>query len=476
MSFKNTHVLAALSIFTLIVFVVIEPSFTKLLHPDSHGYLDFHKSRTAFYPVFLSIIRNLGLGINQIPIIQISIFSLSLYYLLLTISRLINSRLFLIIYVLFLVGNIWIISYHKAILTESIYMSLSMAAMAALINFFLNGSIKYIWIFSFLIGISIGLRPSGVYMIALFPIILFSAINRFKEFKWSWVFAMIIPIVIMHIAEDTLYHRQHGNIERESILPIIVFAKGAMIENNKGFKFHGTHKKILEEYSNEVEIEWGKVRNFVDKIPYFWLKNQTIPNYEIYAQFNLLRDRRNYFSEQAGISSSNLMLELGKQRIFQDSGVNQWLTSGLSNYAASWGLRVTTFPSFVEEYNNWALSHGEIPLSSSIPYLPLKGDLKPSILSKIVFPTLLFTGILSGIIGLIFFTMLILRKKIPLLLMLSGIFSISVHGSLIFTSFINVATPRYTTTQYPILLLLLFLSTIWILTIRKNNQHKNIQN
>jgi hypothetical protein len=51
---------------------------------------------------------------------------------------------------------------------------------------------------------------------------------------------------------------------------------------------------------------------------------------------------------------------------------------------------------------------------------------------------------------------------------LSGIFSISVHGALIFSSFVNVATSRYTTTQFPILILVFFFFFLWATPIVGN--------
>ena len=274
----------------------------------------------------------------------------------------------------------------------------------------------------------------------------------------------IIPIVVAQILELTLYRAYHGDSYRPTIMNIIMFGKGAMV--NGDFEFYGPHKEILHEFSNDLDSEFGQVNVFIDEIPYFWLKNQSLPNYEIYAQFKVLVNKKKEYAEKSGISKDEIMLELGGQRISQEIG--QWVKNSLYYYAGSWGLRVTTFPFFVDEYNDWVLNHPNIPLNDRIPYLPLKGDLKPSIVSLIAFPALLFAGIISGVIGLMFLAVLFLNKKIPLLFMLSGIISIGIHGSLLFSSFVNVATPRYTTTQFPMLVLVFLLMTMWILPIIKS--------
>ena len=449
--------LIGLAVFVFIT-SLLAPSTSTLLHPDSLGYLNFDKYRSALYPVFLDIFIYSGISIEQVPILQIFLFSFSVYYLLRAISRVCNNKLLLSMYVILLVGNIWLISLHKAILSESIYISSNMVAIAALINFFKVKSTKYILIFSLMIGLSIGIRPSGIAMLLIFPFIVIAANNYFKEFRWSWIFALIIPIIVMQLFESVLYRSYHGDSNRESILPVIIFGKGAIVDGS--FKFNGPYKNILEQYSKEIDLEYGEVRSFLDKIPFFWLKNQSLPNYEIYAQFNVLRDRRNYFARMAGVTSNELMMEVGKQRILQ--GINQWIENSLYHYAASWALRVTSFPPFVREYNDWIKVQANIPFNKKIEFLPLKGGKSPSIISMIVFPGLLISGIVSMLIGITFITLLLLRRKMSLMFIFPGLLSIGVHGMLLFSSFVNVATPRYTITQFPVLLLVIVMFLFFI--------------
>ena len=452
--------LVSLAVFVFIISLLTQDP-ENLIHPDSSGYLNFYTYRTAFYPVFLDIFFYLGVSIDEIPIVQSLFFSLSIYYLLRTLYKIYNNKIFLIVYVVLLVGNVWLMSLHGAILTESIYISLNIAAMTALINFFYSGDTRHILIFSLMLGLAASVRPSGVAMFVLFPVVILAASNYLKEFKWSWIFAIILPIVATQILESTLYRGYHGDIKRGSIMPIIIFGHGAMIEGD--FKFNGIHKNVLEQYSKEIDLEFSEVKPFLDKIPYFWLKNQSLPNYEIYAQFKVLKeDRRNYFAEIAGVGRDELLMEIGKQRMLQ--GIDQWIENSLNYYAASWALRVTSFPPFVSDYNTWINDQTSIPFNKKIKYLPMNGK-EPSMISMVAFPGLLISGVISGLIGIMFIVMLLLRKEMPLMFILSGIFSISVHGALIFSSFVNVATPRYTTTQFPILLLALIIFIVFLSSV-----------
>ncbi|MBT4732316.1 hypothetical protein HOB87_10160 [Candidatus Woesearchaeota archaeon] len=458
---RNFFIIGLISF--VFIYSLLTPSVSTLLQPDSFGYINFSNVRTSFYPVFLDIAGYFGVSIEQIPILQVFIFSLSLYYLLITLSSVFKSRLFLFTYVVILMGNVWLVSMHKTILTESIYISLNIMAISSLINFLHYGSTKYILMFSFMLGISMGVRPSGVAMISILPIILLVAYNKFRKIKWSWIVALVVPIIFTQIIESSLYRSYHGSSNRGSILPVIVFGKGAMIKGD--FKFNGPNSKVLDEFSKEIDLEFFKVHEFINEIPYFWLKNQSIPNYEIYAQMKLLKDRRHYYAEKAKTSVDNLIMELGKQRLLQ--GVDQWLINAMHHYAASWSLRVTTFPLFVKKYNDWALNKSYIPFNQKIEYLPLKGDKIPSLISAVVFPGLLIAGILTFVIGLVFIVMLVLKMDIQFSFMLSGLFSVWTHGMLIFYSIVNVATPRYTTSLFPVLLLALMMFFLFILNMIK---------
>jgi hypothetical protein len=450
---SNRYFLFFLTSLLFVAYIYI-PSVAPMIHPDSSGYIEFSSIRTSFYPVFLDIAGYFGMSLNQIQYLQIFIFSLSVFFLLRTLLDLTSRKIIVLLYLLLLIGNIWLVSIHKSILTDSLYISFNLFAVSALINFFLKGSSKYLLIFSIMVGISIGIRPSGIYLLVLIPIIIFSAKKYLGVFRWKWVGLLIIPIIATSIIESTLYYQYHNVDDRVSLLPILVFGKGATM--NGDIEFSGKHKNVLTKYSRAIDSEFGDVAPFLEKIPYFWLKNQSLPNYEIYAQFNVLKHKRENYATEANVSKSELMLELGWQRILKNP--YQWLINSLHHYAASWGVRVSTFPPFVDEYNKWVLEQVEIPLNDSIKYLPLKGDLKPSIVSLIVFPALLFVGIMSGLIGIVFVIMIFTKKELPLLFVLSGLLSLMAHGSIMLSSIINVATPRFSITQIPILTLaLLFL-------------------
>ncbi len=440
------------------VFVFLMPPVIPLIHPDSAGYLNFHEYRSSFYPIFLDVFTYFGFSLENITTIQTLFFVMSLSYLLHSLLNVCKKKIFIVIYVVLLVGNVWVMSYHKAILTESLYITLLMSAFAALINFLHRRSTSDLFLFSLILGVTIAMRPSSMIFIVLLPIIVLIEYNKSRVFEWTLVATLIFPIVFTQLVEGAMYRLYHGDIDRPSIMSVIAFGKGAMMQGE--FEFTGPNKDTLKDMSDEVDNEFSDVPLFVENIPYFWLKSQSLPNYEIYAQFNLLRDKRDYYAAKSNTTKENIMIEFGKQRILQS--LDQWLINSLYYYAGSWGVRSTSFPYFISEYNNWASNENYIPLNETITYLPLKGDLDSSTISMVVFPGLLISGVVSGVVAVIFLFMLLFGKNMSLPFVLSGIFSVSVHSSLIFYSFINVATPRYTMSQFPILLLAFVFLALWV--------------
>ena len=128
MTRDNFFILAL--VFFVFLASILMPSVSTLIHPDSAGYIEFFDYRTSFYPFFLDTVSFIGLTIEYVPIIQVLIFSLSLYFLLKSLLS-ICSKNFLYFYVMILVANIWFISQHKAILTESIYISSIIVSIAS---------------------------------------------------------------------------------------------------------------------------------------------------------------------------------------------------------------------------------------------------------------------------------------------------------------------------------------------------------
>ena len=143
---NNIFIVGLVIIFTIVV--LLTPSIGPMMHPDSSSYLKFSDFRSAFYPVFLDIFRYFGLTLAQIIGLQIFIFSLSVYFLLMALSRICNKKVFILIYIAILSSNIWFTSLHKYILTESIYISLNIVAIAALIIFLFKGATRHIFILS----------------------------------------------------------------------------------------------------------------------------------------------------------------------------------------------------------------------------------------------------------------------------------------------------------------------------------------
>ena len=100
---------------------MLPPPYFPLLEADSAGYLNFIPQRTAFYPIFLRGMTQLGLSLEQITYVQTFLFSLALMTLLAAILRAGVSRVLVLFFAVALEANGYFSSLQRTISSESIF-------------------------------------------------------------------------------------------------------------------------------------------------------------------------------------------------------------------------------------------------------------------------------------------------------------------------------------------------------------------
>jgi hypothetical protein len=149
---RQDFIFVAVCALAYVASVLIIPPYTPLIEPDSGGYIHFLPIRTALYPAFLYICRALGLDLIEITWVQIGIFGLALAYLLTALLRTNFPRLLLGLFVAALAANVLFSSFHRSILTESLYFSLSAVAIGLWIDYFRSRRLNFLILAGFTLG------------------------------------------------------------------------------------------------------------------------------------------------------------------------------------------------------------------------------------------------------------------------------------------------------------------------------------
>jgi hypothetical protein len=170
----------------LLLFLVAAASLLNVLRgldlpvmqPDSTSYLSWSSIRTIGYPAFLSSVEA-TVGLADLPRVQATIFAMALLLLALALRRALGSvvpALFLLVAVGF---NPEVQKYHALVLSESLSISLSLIAFAALAAQRRRDSAALIVLAALAIGLAALVRPV---LLALFwlPV----AVALLGPFRW----------------------------------------------------------------------------------------------------------------------------------------------------------------------------------------------------------------------------------------------------------------------------------------------------
>ncbi len=151
--------LGCAALYLAIVFAV--PSSFPLIEADTTTYIYFTSSRTAFYPLFLWALFELGLHLGQITVVQALLYAAALTVLLAALLRAGVARSLVVAFTLLLAGNSYFSSFHHTIMTESISFTVFALTTAWLIDYLRSGKVGFLALAGLCSGLLIGIRPGS---------------------------------------------------------------------------------------------------------------------------------------------------------------------------------------------------------------------------------------------------------------------------------------------------------------------------
>jgi hypothetical protein len=140
------------------IFALALPPYFSLIEPDSIGYLGLYADRTAVYPRSLLAI---GLDPQQITYVQLLLFALASVPLLLALLRASIPRSLIVLFVVLLGANGYFSSFHRTIMTESLFFSVMVVGIALAIDYLRGGRVEFLADSGLCTGLLIAIRPAG---------------------------------------------------------------------------------------------------------------------------------------------------------------------------------------------------------------------------------------------------------------------------------------------------------------------------
>lgn len=424
---KNIYFNFFLLFFLTNVIINYSFSFFPIIESDSLSYINNENIRLAIYPFIIDLFKgNYDLIIN----FQISFLSLSIVMLIFSLRKIEVNLLFIAIFYILIISNIYYTSFSKTILTEAIYFSVINFSISILLiqNIFDKKIIFFIY--GFLLGFVCSIRHEGI--IISFFLILFLIISEKITAKKKIIF--FLGFFILPVSENYLFYL--NNETRNSVLDRSIFGKVFMLSA------YSHHHNEYSEYLSIFSKESKQINKFLQNVNNPFLKFNLYSDYNVYAQYqikNSLGENDKLIIERYEEEEIKILLNLIKHHplIFFEHT--------LYNYVSLW------MPGGKQIY-----------LNNNFNFLPFLSNLKKTtgninesnlfvLKIGLVFFMILFISFIVGSLLLI----LNFLKRIKISKNCSTAFLI-IHFYLLSISILNVATPRYIMPVYPLILLFIF--------------------
>lgn len=194
-----------------------------IVTPDSAGYLAFAPIRTLGYPAFVAWLGPKGTIVAQPILFGAALAWLGLETLWLTSSLMLAIAVFL---ASILVPDLT--TYHATLLTESVFMSSSMALLAAVVRFERTGAIEAVWMAATAAGLASVVRSTGLAFVPVVPVMVWLGWQRWPASRRARTMgAAVLPLVVLVGGERLLARAVHGE-EVTSLLGRHLFAKAGL--------------------------------------------------------------------------------------------------------------------------------------------------------------------------------------------------------------------------------------------------------
>lgn len=422
--------------------VVWSSPAVPLLEPDSNSYLELSAMRTVGYPLFVSALRSAGLAIESIPYVQLAMFCAGLAFLGWATAQATGRSPWAALLVVGIAANPFVVEYHFKILTESLFMTVTMTVMGLLALYVKSPNRLLLGLAGVAMGLAVAVRPLGY---AFLPLLLLAALlaprvglrERGLEFG-----AGLLAALALIAAESFVYHAHFGP-ERSSLAPRHLFAKAALVENrapNPYPREDGRHA-VWQALTDDA----GDVRELVREAPSFAAAAHLLSSYEIYFQYRYALERLAEAATALGQTADAVQREVALRLLVGAP----WQYVGLvgHEYRRMWTLFAASHPNEVERLTAYLDAHRPLPLEGAGG--TLDGPIVPSRLAILVQPSIQAVG-LAGI-AIIGFALerLVRKRRLSPALATAALLVLMVNGNYLLVALTAIAQPRYTLAMWP---------------------------
>ncbi len=434
---RGAAAVAPVAIF-LAVYSIYWPPDVPLIGPDSESYLDFSAIRSGGYPFFLDVIKLFISDESHYVIVQYVLYGLSVLVFAWQLFKTERNFLFCSIVEVGLLANWEVNRYHFSIITESLFMSVSVCFLAAALANLRTGSLRSLAAASGAAAVCLTVRLTGLAFIAALLILVFAAPRASSLVRWL-IFA-ILPIVIVLGAEN-VYHSAYHPGPRQTQLYTQLIGKAGMISISHPEQAIDAASPTDKPLQQALEYQLAPVRKLLADAPNLATRCRLEVWYELFVEFEFAPNERAAV-EAADGREGLTRAALARLRL----GVPDYLRLTGDHLFCLWTVWAT------ENSEKAALAayldaHKPLPFADRV--LPPMEKSRTPPFPLIVRGTAAAIATLLAVGSILLFVGLCRRRPLSLALKLGGICGVIVHSGLILSALGSVGIPRYTIGLWP---------------------------
>lgn len=431
-----------------LVVMVMFPIDTPITQPDSAGYIAFSALRTPGYPLVIWIVEAISGHYKNVVYFQVFFYCICVGYLSYTILSTSKSILLAYFICFFIIINPELNKYHFIVLTESLFISLTILICAEIIRIAYRFSTWRFVSLGLLIGFSISIRPIGYAFIPLIPIIFWVYFPVFLQKPKRILMSFLIPFTTILAIDTFIYSSQHG-LPKKSLLAITAYGKAGLL-NTDGSNPYSQEDPIYYVWQ-KLEDDVRPVRKLIQDAPSFAERNFLTKAYEVFLEFQFGNNEIGDAANASGADRLDVMKEVAFSRIYAAPG--DYIKLSLNHYFGLWTIYGATHPSTVDRLNAYIIDNEPLPLAAASGYVT--SDIKPQKIAAIAQPVFHGFGILS-LFAAILMGFAVISKRIKPALIIAGLTALMVHGNYLLVALTGIGIMRYTLAMWPGIIVSIF--------------------
>lgn len=431
-------VLLALALTAALFFIA--PS-AAIVEADTQAYLDFAPVRSAGYPAFLYMV-----GASAAPLVQMFAFGLASLALSLAVARLTGQRWLAAVCLVALFANPETNKFHWTLLSESLFISLNVAMLAASMMFIVGRRLHWAVVAGVFAGLAVATRPSAL------PLILAVVVTLLllKPFKLKPALAAFAAAALVIAAERAASVTIHGP-SLTSLSGRHLFAKAALIEapvsRRNGFG------PVENRLADAIERDYQPVRDLLREASGTAAAAPLLSYYEVCLQWSC----RARLGLNDAPKTEGALKAVALDRIQKNPA--GYLALTWQEYRSLWAFGSRNHPAYSASFDRFVASKGALPFSDLIRNS--LAPVEPRSLVRLARPLFIALGWLL-VLAMIVSAWYSRRSSIASAALLA---SLSAQGCIVFTALTAVGYSRYLMALWPNIAIALILSGWFVIRL-----------